>query len=216
MAGEKSPTSEKFRIYGRASFLRLDKPKKFDDGGDPRWEATALLDPSDKQGLESIKLVIKTAAAVSKEAYGTVPYKLRQLAHIFVPGAAAPEGKDDGIEIAFLDGDLKDYDGYKGMFVVPMHNSKMKPAIANRKGIAVESGEEQYPYSGSYDWFSLTIWAQVGTTMKKYGKRLGTNLRGVQFAKDGEAFGAGDIAPEEEFEALEDDGSGAADDDIGF
>ena len=40
--------------------------------------------------------------------------------------------------------------------------------------------------------------------MKKYGKRVGINLRGVQFAKDGPAFGAGSIAAEEEFDALED------------
>lgn len=221
MASDKSPTSEKFRIYGRGSFLRLDKPKKFDDNGEPRWEATALLDPSSQKGLESIKLIIKTAAAVAKEAYGVVPLSLRRLAAEFVPGVEAPDAKtkDDGIEVAFYAGDKKEYDGYANMFVVPMHNSKMKPAVANRKGVTVEVGEEQYPYAGSYGYFSLTLWAQVGTTQKKYGKRIGVNLRGVQFDKDGEAFSQGDIAPEEEFEALEDSGTdtGASDDDgVGF
>lgn len=219
-AANKSPTSEKFRIYGRGAFLRLDKPKKFDEHGEDRWEATALLDPASPKGLEGIKLVIKNASIVSKEAYnGVVPLALRKLAAQFIPGASAPDpkAKDDGIEVAFYDGDVKEYDGFAGMFVVPMHNSKMKPAIANRKGVSVDPGEEQFPYSGSYDYFSLTIWAQVGETQKKYGKRLGVNLRGVQFAADGEAFGQGDIAAEEEFAALEDEGEGAGDgDDLGF
>jgi Protein of unknown function (DUF2815) len=208
MAGDKSPTSEKFRVYGRFAFLRLDKPKKFDDNGEDRWEATALLDPADAEGLKSIKLAISMAATVSKEAYGVVPLALKHLAAKFVPGQKAPEAtaKDDGIEIAFYSGDKKDYDGYPGMFVIPAHNSKMKPAVANRRGVSVEPGEDQYPYSGAYGWTSITCWAQVGATQKKYGKRIGVNLRGCQFVKDGEAFGLGDIAPEEEFDALEDEG----------
>lgn len=218
MANDKSPTSEKFRVYGRASFLKLAKPKKFDDNGEPRWEATALLDPADAKGLEGIKMAIKAAAATSKEAYGVVPLALRRLAAAFIPGQAMPAAteKDDGIEIAFYSGDKKEYDGYAGMFVIPAHNSKMKPAVANRKGEVVEEGEPQFPYSGSYGYMSLTCWAQVGTTQKKYGKRIGVNLRGWQFAKDGEPFGEGNIAADDEFEALEDDGSGAGDDDIGF
>lgn len=218
MANDKSPTSEKFKVYGRSSFLKLDKPKKFDENGEPRWEATSLLDPADAKGLEGIKLAIKQAAGVSKEAYGVVPLALRRLAAQFIPGTPAPEAsaKDDGIEVAFYSGDKKDYDGYAGMFVIPGHNSKMKPAIANRKGVSVEPGEDQFPYSGCYSYTSFTCWAQTGTTQKKYGKRIGVNLRGVQFAKDGEPFGEGNIAADDEFEALEDDGSGAGDDDLGF
>lgn len=218
MASDKSPTSDKFKTYGRLSFPKLDRPKPFDDGGDPRWEATNLLDPADAKCLESIKLAVKTAATVSKEAYGVVPLALRRLASQFIPGTAAPEAsaKDDGIEIAFYSGDKKDYDGYAGMFVIPAHNSKMKPAIVNRRGEVVEQGETQWPYAGSYGYMSLTCWAQVGTTQKKYGKRIGVNLRGWQFAKDGQPFSEGNIAADEEFEALEDDGSGAGEDDIGF
>ena len=216
---DKSPTSEKFRIYGRLSFPKIDKPKPFQGQGDPRWEGTCLLDPADRQGLESIKLVIKQAAQVSKEAYGIVPIALRRLAAQFVPGAPAPgpTEKDDGIEVAFYAGDVKDYDGYAGMFVVPGHNKKLKPAIANRKGVAVEPGEPQYPYAGCYGWYSMTIWAQVGQTQKNYGKRIGTNFRGFQFAKDGAAFSENEVAPEDEFEALEDEvGTESPDDDLGF
>jgi hypothetical protein len=211
---EPSITSEKIRFKGRLSFLRLDKPKAFEEGQDPRWEATFLLDPASKEGVDGIKLVIKTAAALAKEAYGVVPLALKQIAAQFIPGQEAPDpkSKDDGIEVAFYSGDKKEYDGYAGMFVIPSHNSKMKPAVANRRGVSVDVGEEQYPYSGAYGIGSITLWAMNN----RYGKRIGVNLRGVQFDKDGEAFSQGDIAPEEEFEALEDAGSASEEEDIGF
>lgn len=213
--GKEALTSDKIRFPARASFVRLDKPKAFEDGADPRWETTFLLDPASAKGLEGIKRVIKTSAELAKAAYGgIVPLALKQLAAQFIPDQAAPDPKtkDDGIEIAFYNGSKKDYDGYDGMFVIPAHNSKLKPAVANRKGVSVDPGEEQFPYSGSYVLGSITLWAQDN----KYGRRIGVNLRGVQFDKDGEAFSQGDIAPEEEFEALEDVGSEASDDDVGF
>jgi hypothetical protein len=215
---EISPTSEKIRFKARASFLKLDKPKAFEEGGDPRWEAAFLLNPADAKQLEGIKTVVKAMADISKQAYGVVPLALKTLAAQLIPGTPAvdPKTKDDGIEIACYNGDKKDYDGYAGMFVIPSHNSKMKPAVANRKGVSVDPGEEQYPYSGCYVIGSITLWAQVGVTQKKYGKRIGVNLRGVQFDKDGDAFGAGDIAPDDEFDALEDEGAPAGEEDLGF
>lgn len=217
MASE-SPTSDKLRFHARGSFLKIDKPKPFDDGGDPRWEAAFLLDPADPKHLDGIKLVLKTAGAMAKEAYGVVPLAIKRLAAEFIPGQAAvdPKTKDDGIEVAFYSGDKKDYDGYAGMFVIPAHNSKMKPAVANRRGVSVDPGEEQYPYSGCGVIGSITLWAQVGKTQQKYGKRIGVNLRGVQFDKDGDPFSQGDIAPEEEFEALEDAPGASEDDGVGF
>ena len=104
MARKESITTEKFQIRGRAAFVRLDKPKKFDDGGDPRWECTFLLDPASKEGLDSIKTVLKTAGDLSKQAYGgIIPLALKQIAAQFVPGTPTPDPKtkDDGIEIAF-------------------------------------------------------------------------------------------------------------------
>lgn len=215
MAKKEIFTSEPIRIWGRESFLRLIEPKAFDGKGDPRWEATTLLDPADKRGLDSIKLVIKTAAGVAMQSYGLVPLALRRITAQFVPGAPQPDpkAKDDGIKIAFYDGSSKEYDGYDGMFVVPAHNSMLRPAVANRQGKEVLSGDKQFPYSGCLGITSITIWGQDN----QYARRIGVNLRGVQFV-EGEprypAFGQGDIAAEDEFEALEDSGTDASD--LGF
>ena len=210
---EKALTTEKIKVWGRASFVRLDKPKAFQEGQDPRWECTFLLDPADAKGLESIKLVLKEAVALSKAAWDIVPLELQKLVHQFVPGQKAPDPKTkvDGIEMAFYDGDTRDYDGYAGKFVIPSHNSKLKPAVANARGVSVDPGEDQFPYSGAYVVGSITLWAQDN----KYGKRIGVNLRGVQFWKDGEAFGQGDIAAEDEFEALPETASDDSPDDFG-
>ncbi len=216
MAKKEIFTTEPFRIRGRESFLRLIEPKPFDGKGDPRWEATTLLDPADKQQLDSIKLVIKMSAQVATQTWGLVPLALRRIAAQFVPGAPEPDSKtkDDGIKIAFYDGSSKEYDGYNGMFVVPAHNSMLRPAVANRAGKEVLPGDKQFPYSGCLGITSITLWGQDN----QYAKRIGVNLRGVQFV-EGEprypAFGQGDIAAEDEFTALE-DGDTAGGSDLGF
>lgn len=215
MAGQKqeSPTSEKIRFYARARFLRLEVPKAFEEGQDPRWEATFLLDPSDPEGQKGITTILSEASKLAKEHYGHVPLALKKLAAKFVPGAPKPDLNDpknaeDNIKVAFVDGDAEkyaDYGGYQGMFIVPSHNSKLKPAVANRKGVKVEEGDPQYPVDGYYVYGSITIWLLMGQSAQKYGKRVGVNLRGVQFAKVGQTFARDAIDAEEEFEALEDD-----------
>lgn len=212
-------TSEKIRLRGRAAFLKIDKPKPYEEGATPRWEATILLDPASKVGLESIKLLLKTAGELSKKAYGVTPLALKTIAAQFVPGQTAPDikTKDDGIELAFYNGSKKEYDGYDGMLAVPCHEyeDRPKPAIANRKGVSVSPGEEQYPYSGCEAILSVTLWGQDN----KNGQRVGINFRGLQFVADGAPFSGagGEINPEEEFDALEDEGVPAGeDDDLGF
>lgn len=211
VAKKETVTSEKIKLRGRAAFLKIDKPKPYEEGATPRWEATILLDPASKVGLESIKLLFKTAAEVCKKAYGVVPLSLKTLAAQFIPGQAPPDikTKDDGIELAFYNGDKKDYDGFAGMLAVPAHEyeDRPKPAIANRKGVSVAPGEEQYPYSGCEAIQSVTLWCQDN----KNGQRVGINFRGLQFVADGASFGGagGAIDPEEEFDALEDEGVSA-------
>ena len=217
MAGPRieTPTSDKLKFYCRTRFLRLEEPKPYEEGAEPRWEATFVLDPADAKGQAGIALILSTAAKLAKETYGKVPLQIKKLAAKFIPGTKPvdlndPANVDDGIKVAFIDGDsdkYKDYVGYAGMFIVPAHNSKLKPDVANRKGLRVSPGEEQYPYDGCNALGSITIWIQVGKTEQKYGRRVSVNLRGVQFAADGQAFTQDVI--EDEFEALEDEAPAA-------
>lgn len=212
MAGKRTetPTSEPINFFARGRFLVLEEPKPFEDGAKPRWEATFILDPSDAKQAADIKKVLETSAALAKETYGKVPLALKQLAVKFIPGTPAidyndPKNHPDEIKVAFVDGDLekyKDYAGYKGMFVIPAHNSKLRPDVVNRAGAKVKRGEPQYPYDGANVRGSITVWIQVGETERKYGRRVGINLRGVQFVSDNQAFTQDAI--DDEFDALED------------
>ncbi len=214
MAGKQkieNPSSDPFVIYGRARWLRLDVPKPFEPGAPPRWEATSILDPSDAKGLESIKQLLGTAARMSKETYGVVPLAIKKLAAKFIPGTKKvdlndPANEDDGIQVPFSDGDApkwESYTGYKGMLIVASHNSKLKPAVANRKGLTVQVGEEQYPVDGNVVLTRVTIW--IHATHGAYDKRVGLNLRGVQYVAKGEPCTQDTIAAEDEFQALEDE-----------
>jgi hypothetical protein len=208
---EKSKTSEKISLKNvRLSFLKLDKPEAFEKGQVEKYQATALLDPSDAEHAKLIALVKKTAADLCTEAYSSIPDEIKA-----EPLKRLPFGLADAHP------KKKDYDGYKGMFYVACSNAT-KPGIANRAGQSVLPGEPQFPYSGAYGNVNFTLWALLGPSKVKYGARLGANLVGVQFARDGEAFGQGPISAEDEFEALPDDpaafgDTGApVDDDIPF
>lgn len=211
-----TPTSEILQSYGRFRFLRLEEPKAFEEGQKPRWEATQILDPSDPKGKEGIKLHLATAARLVKEAYGVTPLAIKKLAAKFLGAPKVdlndPANADDGIKVAFIDGDAekyKDYAGYAGMLVIPCHNTKLRPDVAGRNGKRVVPGDPQYPYDGCYGYLSSTLWCQKGLTEQKYGKRLGINLRGVQFAKDGQRYTQDEI--NDEFQALGDEAPAADD-----
>lgn len=203
MAKKEVIQTEEFEVWARAAFVRLAEPKPFDGKGEPRWETTFLLDPTDKRGLESIARTVKFAAELAQKGGAVIPLALRRIAHQFIPGQPAPDAKlpEDGIEICFEHGDTKDalgYVGYKGMFVIPSHNT-FKPSVVNREGKAVLPGEEQFPYSGCYVRGKIQLWWQDNS----YGKAVRNNLRGVQFARPGEAFSKAQI--ETDFTPIEDD-----------
>jgi hypothetical protein len=181
----KSPTSEVLRLTGvRLSFPRLFTPEAFEEGKPKTFQATFLLDPSNDDHKKILKTIQKEALKLTKEAFGE-DYTLKKLKGVCF-------GKGDNLDNV--------YDGYEGMYYVRTGNT-VRPAVANRRGEPVAQGDEQEPYAGCYVNATLSLWAQ---NHKTGGKRINANLRGVQFVKDGEAFGQEPISAENEFEALDD------------
>jgi hypothetical protein len=77
--------------------------------------------------------------------------------------------------------------------------SKTRPLVldSNKTPLTDEDGK---PYGGCYVNASIEIWAQDN----QFGKRINAQLRGIQFVKDGDAFGGGGSpASADEFEELE-------------
>ena len=92
------------------------------------------------------------------------------------------------------DGNLKsNYDGFTGNMYVSSRG-QMKPTVINSDCTPLTAADGK-PYSGCYVNAQVALWAQDNG----YGKRINAQLRGVQFLRDGEAFGGGAVASADEF-----------------
>lgn len=187
------PTSDKINLPRvRLSFPRLVTAKAFEEGQEERFEATFLLDPSNKLHVPVIKTISKTGEKIAKEHWGTKYESVRKkLASQRCFGMA--------------DNDGKIYDGYEGMFYIATHKraSDGRPLVVNRKGDPVQAGDEDFPYAGCYVNATISLWTNHHP---KGGPRIISNLRAIQFAADGEPFSAAAVVDaESEFEEFDND-----------
>ena len=96
------------------------------------------------------------------------------------------------------DGDESEYDGYEGNWSFKAANSKRPTVIDRDKTPVVE--EDEKIYAGCYVNAVVDLWIQNN----KFGKRVNANLYGIQFLKDGDAFGLGATDVTEDFDDLDD------------
>jgi hypothetical protein len=172
----------------RLSFPNLFTAKAGDDGGEAKFSAGFLIDPKDKQ----IQMIEDAMKQVAKDKWGA---KWEQ---VYKSMAASDK-------LALHDGDSKaQYAGYEGMMFINANNAT-RPLILDRDKSAL-SAEDGKPYGGCYVNVSLDLWAQDN----KFGKRINAGLGGVQFVKDGDAFGGGTKGDESDFDELG-DGADASD-----
>lgn len=190
------PTSEIIKIKNaRLSFPRLFKARSFREGQEPRFEATFLLDPSNAVHAATIEQVEFMANEIAIEHWGTEKKIPKTLVECF--GLAADEKPP------------LEYDGYEGMyFLRTAANLKNPPVIVDQGRVPLEIDERgvepRIPYAGCYVNGTITLWVMDN----EFGNRINANLRIVQFAKDGDAFGAAAPNVEEEIDILDDDDDG--------
>jgi hypothetical protein len=163
-----------------------------------KFETTAILKP----GGDNEKKVKAAIAAVAKEAYGDnwgTMYK--------------EEFADD--QRGLRKGDLKKsqdgviYDGFEGNTYVVARNVK-RPTVVDRDRSPLTE-EDGRPYAGCYSTVHIDVWALTKRGVKK---RIVTDLTGLQFSRDGDAFGGGSVpAKPDDFEDLSvgDGDTGSAD-----
>lgn len=178
----------------RLSFPHLAEPQRDKEGKNPKYGALFLM-PEDHPSVAQLKKMIVKAA---KEKW--------------------PGGKHEAIlkglklnnKLCLKPAELKaDYEGFEEGFVFVSANNKAKPRVFNRDAEAITHEDEGYPYAGCYVNATVDVWAQDSAD---YGKRINATLRGVQFVRDGDAFGGGRVAEDGEFSAL----ASGADDDTDF
>lgn len=97
------------------------------------------------------------------------------------------------------DGDDFDYDGYAGHWSIKASSNK-RPTVINRDKTPLTE-EDDVIYAGCYVNAIIDVWVQNNA----YGKRVNSNLYGIQFVKDGPRFGSGEIDVTDEFEDIDDD-----------
>lgn len=159
--------------------VRLSFPNIFTrstfDGKEGKFEATFLLNKETQ--ADQIKMLQDAIdAMLAKEKMKVSPDKL-----------------------CLKDGDHFSYDGYAGHMSFKASTNR-RPTLIDRDKtpIAEDDGKLE---AGVYVNAIVDLWPQSNS----YGKRINSNLFGIQFYKDGERFGAGDTDVTDEFDDFEDD-----------
>ena len=153
----------------RLAFPSLFKATAPATGGEAAFSASFLLPPNHPQ----FKELEAAIAATAKEKWGAK-------ADTFLKALKSSD------KTCLHNGDSKsDYDGFEGNFYVSAR-SKTRPTVisGDRTPLTEEDGK---PYAGCYVDANIDIWAQDNN----FGKRINAQLRGVQFRRDGDAFGGG-------------------------
>ena len=167
----------------RLSFPNVFKKGEIDGKTVNKYDATLLIPKTDTKTYNMLLEKIDEIKAANKKA-----------------------GLDNSDFDKFFiqDGDViyrkKERDGYQGMWAIKASNSK-RPTVLNRdKTPLVE--EDEVIYAGCYVNGIINLWFQNN----QYGMGVNANLLGVQFVKDGEAFGDGaKTAGVDEFDDIDDE-----------
>jgi hypothetical protein len=163
----------------RLSFPNLFKPAAFDSNQDPRFGATFIL-PADDPQVKEIEAAVK--AAVKDKWNGKTPPGLKTFLR-------------DGSEKSHLGGF-----GPGTVFFNANSPQDKRPGVYDRQGRPVLESDGKI-YAGCYVNVRIEVWAQDN----QYGKRINASLSGVQFYRDGEAFGGGRPAQADDFPTYEED-----------
>lgn len=159
----------------RLSFPNLFKPSAFEASQTPKYNATFVVRKDDKQ-VAMLKAAIDE---VVKEKWGKVP---------------------PGLKVCLRDGAEKAYDGFGPETVFFTASNETRPLVIGRKREPLDQADGVI-YAGCYVNASVDLWAQDN----QFGKRINASLAGVQFFRNGEAFGGGRPADVSDFVEYEDD-----------
>lgn len=172
----------------RISFPTLFKPESF-QGGEAKYSAAFLV----KKGSANDKAI---RAAITEEAKLKFGKKAESNVEVW---------KSNSQKCSYVDAtSVKNYDDEFEDYIVLTSKSSTRPLVIDRDRSPL-TADDGVVYSGCYVNAKVSIYAQGGEFS---GIRSG--LMGVQFSKDGEAFGGGRRASEDDFDDIS-EGSDADD-----
>lgn len=187
----------------RASFFKAFEKTASVASGREGYRSNWLFDPNTAEGRACIaackKAVEEVKVAQWKDKAKSIKFKPDRLC--FREGDTFCNEETGEI-----------YEGYEGMMAL-VTNNQNKPTIVNRDRTPL-SKDDGVIYSGCYCVVVARFYAVTG--QEKGGNGIFCTLEGVQFLRNGEAFGSAALNAEEAFEDLgdlEDDGDALDDDD---
>lgn len=190
-------------IQGRAAFLRVDKPERFQGTGDPRYSGNVIIE----RDSEAYKTVMAAMRAAAADQWGEAK------------ADAAVNGLTKALKTALVDGDTKpDLDGYADHWVVQAHaKANQPPTLVMTQGgqnVRLDRETQTVIYGGCYVNAIIEFWAQDN----KWGKRINAQLCGLQFVRDGDPFAGGKPADATDFDTVEEASPAdfGGDDDVNF
>jgi hypothetical protein len=160
----------------RLSFPSLFTSSVFNGEDTGKYEATFVLDK-----VEHATLITEIKAQIDRMIKDDLKLKV------------LPSDK-----IALKDGDELGRPEFEGKYTLKA-STKKRPLVVNRDKSPLTEADNVI-YAGCYVHGIVSLWAQNNG----YGKRINAQLDGVQFARDGEAFGEGGISTDA-FDAFGDD-----------
>jgi hypothetical protein len=166
----------------RIAFPQIFTASQVNGEGKPAFSASFLFPPDHPV----VVLIQRAIAKVANAKWGEKgPEILRALIA--------------GDKVCLHNGDAKsNYDGFVGNLFVSARSPTRPLVIAQDPQIKLTEADGK-PYSGCYVNAQIALWAQANN----FGKRINAQLRGVQFLRDGEAFGGGAVAQADEFDVVE-------------
>lgn len=168
----------------RLSFPDIWEAVQYQGQGPFNFRASFLMAPNSKSKKE-VDAAIKQVATE----------KWAAKAGAILPGILANPQK-----CCFIDGNLKEYNGYAGNWALTATRSQEsgRPRLVDRnKNIDLTPSDGKL-YAGCYVNATVEIWAQDNS----YGKAIRATLVNIQFVKDGESFGGAAPATADDLDDL--------------
>lgn len=167
----------------RLSFPDLFEAKQYQGQGPFYYRATFLMAP-DSAEKKAIDAAIKQVATDKWNAKATAK----------LPGILANPQK-----CCFIDGNLKEYNGYAGNWALTAVRSEEHgaPAVVDRLKNPLTAKDGKL-YSGCY----VNAVVDIRADDNAYGAAIRAALVSVQFVKDGESFGGASPASANDFDEL--------------
>lgn len=152
----------------RLSFPSLFNTAKFGGEDTGKYEATFVLDK-----VEHAEVIAGIKAQIDRLMKEELKSKV-------------PSDK-----LCLKDGDEMGRPEFEGKYTIKA-STKKRPLVINRDKSPITESDNVI-YAGCYVNAIVSLWAQNNN----YGKRINAQLDGVQFCRDGEAFGDGAVSVNE-------------------